>query len=342
MATQSTEVPGGYGGRPSARSTAESPSVSREQRQRSHARRNVAGAAHDARATQALGWFSIALGLTAFFAPRALGQLSGVGPRTGLLRMIGLRELGAGAGLLTARDATPWLWSRVAGDTMDLLVLGAAAGSSQRSTRARSLISLALVAGVTAADVAASVRQSRRRITKGRTASLTDGYLERSVIVNRSPQECYAYWRDFGNLPNFMRMIDAVTDLGDRRSHWVARLPGGIPFEWDSRISEDLPGERIAWHSSPESPLLHAGVVSFGRAPGERGTIVSLVVHYRPPAGALGRSVAKTFGAAPEFEIMEDLRRFKQILETNEIPTTRGQPSGRRSVLARMARRGKR
>jgi uncharacterized membrane protein len=288
---------------------------------------------------QALGWFSVGLGLTALLAPRTLGNLTGIGPRAGLLRAVGLREMTSGVGLLSSRDATPWLWSRVAGDAIDLLALGAAAAQPQAGTRTRSLLSLALVAGVTAADVSASLRQTRRR--GSRADGITEEYVERSIVINKSPQECYEYWRDVTNAPNYMRMIESATDLGDRRSHWVATMPGGVRVEWDSRVSEDLPGERIAWHSTPDSPLLHAGVVSFERAPGERGTVVRLMVHYRPPAGLLGRIADKALGQPPAFELKEDLRRFKQILETQEIATTRGQTSGRRSLFARVVRAGR-
>lgn len=337
MSTESTEVP-----RQPPRGA---PSFSagderrREIRQREQRRRaTVRSFVDEQRTAQALGWLSIGLGLGALFMPRMIGELTGMGSRTGTLRAIGVRELAAGAGLLSARDATPWLWSRVIGDTMDLMVLGAAAAKPAVGGRTRSLVSLGVVAGITAADVAASVRQTRQR-SQGLRAGAADDYLERSVVINKSPQECYDFWRNLSNAPNFMRMVDSVTELDDRRSHWVARMPGGARVEWDSRINEDRPGERIAWHSAPDAPLVHAGVVAFERAPGDRGTIVRLVVHH--PALTKGLRATRLFGKAPEGEMQEDLRRFKQILETGEIATTRGQPFGRRSMIARMVGAGR-
>ena len=342
MATESFDVP-----RQPARgssSSATNVASARHSQQREPQRRALRSSSwmNESRAAQGLGWFSVGLGLTALLAPRALGAATGVGARTGLLRMIGLRELAAGAGLLRSRDATPWLWSRVAGDTMDLMMLGAAATRPETSARTRSLVSLGVVAGVTAADVAASLRHSRQRSRRSR-AGPADEYIERSVVINKSRQECYAYWRDVTHAPNFMRMIDSVTVLDERNSHWVARLPGrgGARLEWNSQISEDRPGERIAWHSTQDAPLVHAGVVSFERAPGERGTLVRLVVHYGPPAGRAAMYAARAVGRPAEFEITEDLRRFKQILETGEIPTTRNQPAGRRSLLGRAVRAGR-
>jgi uncharacterized membrane protein len=293
----------------------------------------------DAQLTQGLAYFSVGLGLAALALPRSVGRLTGIGARSpGLVRFIGARELTAGIGLLSAKDPTPWLWARVAGDAMDLLVLGGSAIKPSGDGHLRSLVSMAAVAGVAAADLSASVRHSRKT---ARERGLAEELVERSTVINKSPQECYEYWRQLGNAPHFMRVVESVTELDAKRSHWVARLPGAGRIEWESRITDDRPGERIAWHSAPDAPLLHAGIVSFERAPGDRGTVVRVTFHFRPPELALGRRLMQAAAAAPGFEIREDLRRFKQILETGEIATTRGQPAGRRSLLARLTRTGR-
>ena len=62
---------------------------------------------------------------------------------------------------------------------------------------------------------------------------------------------------------------------------------------------------------------------------GPHGTRVTVHLQYNPPGGKLGAAVAKLFGEEPNQTIREDLRRFKQLMETGEIPTTEGQPSGR-------------
>ena len=61
-----------------------------------------------------------------------------------------------------------------------------------------------------------------------------------------------------------------------------------------------------------------------------RGTEVRVHFQYRPPAGRLGSAVAWLFGEEPSIQVREDLRRFKQLMETGEISTIDGQPSGRR------------
>ena len=289
--------------------------------------------------SRGLGLLSIALGAAALLAPRSVGRLTGLGDRNGLLRMVGLRELASGVGLLTQSQTTPWLWSRVAGDAMDLAVLGTALRPGNAG-RGRAMGALAAVAAITALDVAASLRETSRQ----RSAPLLrarEPLVEHTIIVGKSPQDCYAFWRNVSNLAKFSPMLQSVTALDERRSHWVLKGPARAPLEWDAEITVDRPGERIAWHSLPGAQVAHAGVVRFEAAPGKRGTLVRVMMHYQPPAGRVGAGLAKLLGSDPNTAVREDLRRFKSLLEAGEIPTTRGQPSGRRSVLGRMMPEGR-
>jgi uncharacterized membrane protein len=290
---------------------------------------------------QALGLLSVGLGLAALLAPGPLGRLVGLSGHTSLLRFVGARELASAAGLLTQKDRTPWLWSRVIGDAMDLALLGTALRPSNPG-RGRALGAIGVVGAIAAIDVAASLRETRRRQLRGAISSTAaERLVEHTVSVNKSPQECYAFWRDVSNLAKFSPMLESVTQLDDRRSHWVLRGPGGARVEWDSEITLDRPGERLAWHSLQGSQVKHAGVVRFERAPGGRGTFVSVMMHYQPPGGAIASGFAKLLGKDPNRQVREDLRRFKSVIETGEAPSTRGQPSGRRSFLGRMTRDGR-
>src|SRR5690606_10127077 len=143
------------------------------------------------------------------------------------------------------------------------------------------------------------------------------------------PETLYAVWRDFSGLPRFMRHLESVTVLDDRRSHWVARAPAGRTVEWDAEISADEPGRRIAWHSVDGSEVAHAGSVRFEPAPAGRGTEVHVSLEYAPPGGELGARLARFLKEEPEHQIRDDLRHFKQWMETGELATTEGQPSGR-------------
>ena len=146
--------------------------------------------------------------------------------------------------------------------------------------------------------------------------------------MNEPAGELFAMWRQLDRLPRFVEHLKEVRMLGDGRSHWVAEAPLGMSVEWDAEIANERDGELIAWRSLPGSDVITAGSVHFTPAPGNRGTEVRVALKYDPPAGKLGAAVARLFGASPQAQIREDLRRLQQFLETGEVPTTAGQPRG--------------
>lgn len=299
----------------------------------------IASTLRETDASRGLGFLSIGLGLGALLVPGSLGRLIGMSEHEGLLRMVGARELASGAALLSQPDPRPGLWSRVAGDAMDLALLGAALRRSNPD-RGRAMGALAVVAAIAAIDVAASVRETSLR----RAAPVLKAkplMVEQSVNVAKPPAECYAFWRNVTNVPRFIPLLESVTAVDERRSHWVMKGPGGKRVEWDSEITVDSPGERLAWHSLPDSDVMHAGIVHFDASTGGRGTLVRVMLHYHAPAGRVGGSLAKVLGTDPNSTVREDLRRFKSLIEAGEIATTRGQPSGRRSFLGRLTPEGR-
>ena len=150
-----------------------------------------------------------------------------------------------------------------------------------------------------------------------------------SVTVNASPDTLYAYWRDFTNLPHIMDHLNSVTVQTNGRSHWVAKAPLGRTVEWDAEIINEVPGQLIAWQSLPGADVDNAGSVRFKPGPTGRGTEVRVELSYAPPAGKAGATVAKLLGEEPKKQLDDDLRHFKQLMETGERPTTEGQASGR-------------
>ncbi|HLM56687.1 MAG TPA: SRPBCC family protein [Pyrinomonadaceae bacterium] len=153
--------------------------------------------------------------------------------------------------------------------------------------------------------------------------------LEKSVTIDRPAGELYRYWRNFENLPRFMNHLESVHVTGEKTSHWVAKAPAGTSVEWDAEIYNEKEGEMIAWRTLEGADVASAGSVHFEQAAGGRGTVVRVVLKYDPPGGKLGALVARLFGENPEQQIDEDLRRFKQLMETGETATTEGQTSGR-------------
>ena len=152
-------------------------------------------------------------------------------------------------------------------------------------------------------------------------------HVEESVTINRPVAEVFRFWRNFENLPKFMRHLEAVAMREAGISHWVARGPAGTTVEWNARIINEIDNKLIGWQSLDGSMVSTAGSVNFDETP--HGTRVRIHLQYNPPAGKLGAAVAWLFREEPNIQIREDLRRFKALLETGEIPTIQGQPSGR-------------
>ena len=153
-----------------------------------------------------------------------------------------------------------------------------------------------------------------------------------AITINASPDDVYARWRDFERLPSFMYHLESVRVTDERHSHWVAKAPAGTTVEWDAEIVEDVPGKRIAWRSEEGASADNSGSVQFAPAPSGKGTEVRVELRYAPPGGAIGKVVAKLFGEEPNQQLADDLRRFKQLIETGEIARSEGSPAGTRTI----------
>jgi len=142
----------------------------------------------------------------------------------------------------------------------------------------------------------------------------------RTVSIYRPRQELYEFWRDFRNLPLFMENIESVTIIDGNRSHWKVRAPADSSVEWDSEIVEDIPGSVIEWRSMKGASVENSGRIEFRDSSNQRGTIVSVTIAWEPAAGALGKVFAKIFRREPKVQARQELRRFKQLMETGELP----------------------
>ena len=208
------------------------------------------------------------------------------------------------------------------------------AGSDERETNARNGLGLALAGGalgLAAYGVYRQVHGQAEQEGHNPDASVAYGAGEQSinvVTINKSADELYRYWRDFANLPRFMRHLDAVEERGEGRSHWRARAPLGQTVEWDATIINEVENELIAWRSVEGAQIDNAGSVRFTPAPADRGTEVRVTLSYEPPAGKVGVAIATILGEEPGRQVSDDLRRFKQLMEAGELPTNDRQPQG--------------
>jgi uncharacterized membrane protein len=270
-----------------------------------------------------LGVFSIGLGLAEVAMPGVMSRIVGVDPRSEksrqTMRALGMREIGHGVAILSNPHPTKEVWSRVAGDAIDLSLLSKAM-SNPNNQRGRTLFATANVLAVTALDVMCARELSSQPDTPLRQeAERGILHTREGITVMRPVQEVYAFWRNFENFPQFMRHLESVTVTDERRSHWVAKAPAGMSVEWDAEIIAERENETIAWRSLPGSQVFNAGTVTFMPAPRGRGTEVRVDLSYRPPLGKLASKVAMLWREEPKQQVQDDLRHFKQVMEVGEI-----------------------
>jgi uncharacterized membrane protein len=300
-----------------------------------------------------LGLFSMGLGLYQLLAPREFDELIGVRPHEDsetTTRAIGARELGAAAGLLASPLPVAFMWMRVAGDLMDLALLGRAL-NARENRQDRVGTAIASVVGITALDVLGSLvvtREARQNgganghspegtgsTTLGFRTTATEGGSRRvvkSITVDRPRSDIYAFWRDLTTLPRFMHHLESVEVAAgdDRRSRWRAKAPLGATVEWEAELIDEVQDERLSWRSIEGSQVHNAGTVTFRDADVGTGTVVHVELEYDPPGGPLGVAIAKLTGEEPETQTSADLRRFKQLMELGEVVVSDGTIGGRR------------
>lgn len=157
-------------------------------------------------------------------------------------------------------------------------------------------------------------------------------WVRTSAKVQSDPESLYTLWHAVERAPEWQEQIVEVRKTSERTSHWVMRS-GDDTIEWDSEIVKDEPSQRIAWRSVGGDSD-NAGEVVFEPAPGGRGTIVTVLQEFR--MGKLASLWESIVSRNPKQAVVENLRHFKALAETGEIPRTEGQPSGPRGTVGKM------
>ncbi|HZV06238.1 MAG TPA: YgaP-like transmembrane domain [Gemmataceae bacterium] len=156
--------------------------------------------------------------------------------------------------------------------------------------------------------------------------------VEESITINRDAATLWRFWRKLENIGRFMQHLECVEEIDERRSRWTARGPLGVKLQWEAEIINEKENELIAWRSVDDSEVDTAGSVHFRELPHGRGTEMRVVLKYDLRYDAhtteLAEPIARLLGQSPSQQIREDLRRFKQVMETGETATIEGQPRG--------------
>ncbi|MEA2356862.1 MAG: hypothetical protein QOI62_122 [Solirubrobacteraceae bacterium] len=255
-----------------------------------------------------LGWFSLGLGTAQLLAPGRVNRAIGVrdDPRSRFWqRVVGVQELTAAAGILGRRRPVEWLWARTAGDVVHLAMLARALRGGRGEQPARVEAAMASVVGCFAADAYASTRMTSD------PQATREGHpmkAKASITVGKPRDEAQRRWREFEQQP------------GD-----ASRLG---PIE----VLEETPG-RVRWRTIGDAEAKASGVAVFTDAPGDRGTEIHLELEYEVPGGAVGAALKKVTGDDPLQLAKDDLRRFKQLVETGEIARSDGAPTGHSAKL---------
>lgn len=272
------------------------------------------------RLARGLGWFSVCLGLAEIISGRELDRYLGTGRRQGILRLFGLRELGAGAVILAQREPNAAsVWSRVGGDVMDLIFLGTALEHQGNKTRLERLtVATTTVAAITALDIYCAWQLGRTPKTS-EEESVQVGRAEANSTINGTPEELYALWRDPETLTQVMGHFATVAAKSEDHAEWTVHGPAGTTLQWESQIVQEEPGQFLRWYSLQGAKIPNGGSIKFAPAVGGRGTVATLSVDFNPPGGVFGKAAAKAVGMVPHALAIQALQRFKRLAEKGGV-----------------------
>jgi uncharacterized membrane protein len=156
-------------------------------------------------------------------------------------------------------------------------------------------------------------------------------WVRATALIQADARKLHEIWRDVESAPLWQEQITRVVSTGPMTSHWIMES-NGKTIEWNSEIMADVPGERIVWRTTG-GDLDNAGEVIFEGAPGGRGTIVTVLQEFR--MGKLTSAWETLVGRNPKQAVIENLRHFKALVETGEIPRVQGQPHGDRGMIGK-------
>jgi uncharacterized membrane protein len=143
-----------------------------------------------------------------------------------------------------------------------------------------------------------------------------DNTIEGSVTIKRGIAEVFSFYRDFSNLPKFLRDVMAVEQIGPAIYRWTIQGPLGIRVNWRIRVTQERTNELIRYETVGSPGLRTYWEIYF--APSADGeTEVREVM--KEPLGRLGRAALALIGKFPAQEVRSNLHRLKELVETGRV-----------------------
>jgi uncharacterized membrane protein len=152
--------------------------------------------------------------------------------------------------------------------------------------------------------------------------------IRRALTIDRTPHDLYTFWRHIENTPLYTAHVDSAIPTGEKTSHWTGKDQSGQSVEWNVELLQDIPDRLIAWHAQGKPTTANEGKITFTPASDDRGTVATLELDFATFGGPFVSLLGSTLGKVQEYETLETLRRFKELMEAGEVPSIKGQPTG--------------
>jgi uncharacterized membrane protein len=156
----------------------------------------------------------------------------------------------------------------------------------------------------------------RRFDTKGVLGGPRGELVDAHIVIERSPADVYAFWRDVNQLAQALPAIIQVEPAGGEESRWTLLRGEMSPARWTASVINDEPGRLIAWKTVDDADVVSAGSVHFKEVAGGQGTHVHVRFQHSPPFGRVGASLASVFGRDARTVVQQTLESVRRFLES--------------------------
>ena len=151
-------------------------------------------------------------------------------------------------------------------------------------------------------------------------SSRDDNTIDASVTIRRPVEDVFTFYRNFRNLPRFLGDVMAIEPIGPSTSRWTIQGPLGIRAHWNIEVTEERANTLIRYETVGSPGLRTRWEIHFAAGPEPGETAVREVM--KAPLGRLGRAALALIGKFPAEEVLANLHRLKQVLETGRVTDT--------------------